>query len=137
MTVISTSAGESTPGASARTSARAIAITSAARQVFGMMLDVELQEAVPSSASASQVRTSADVTVHGHYVLVFSLWATVPSLMALSARMLGTRVEEVTEQDYLLALSVRVPSVPASWRLTDYSLITRTCRLGWLICPNR
>jgi two-component system chemotaxis response regulator CheY len=77
------------------------AITSAARQVFGMMLDVELQEAVPSSASASQVQTSADITVHGRYVLVFSLWATVPSLMALSARMLGTRAEEVTEQDYL------------------------------------
>lgn len=77
------------------------AITSAARQVFGMMLDVELQEAVPSSDAAPQIRTSADITIQGRYLLVFSLWATVPSLSALSARMMGTRVEDVSEQDYL------------------------------------
>lgn len=41
----------------------------------------------------------------------------------------GLAVEQtwrVTEQDYLLDLAVRVPSVPPSWRLTDYSLITRS-----------
>jgi len=41
----------------------------------------------------------------------------------------GLAVEQawrVTEQDHLLALSVRVPEVPAAWRLTDYSLIMRS-----------
>ncbi len=41
----------------------------------------------------------------------------------------GLAIEQVwraTDHDYLLALSVRVPSTPAAWRLTDYSLVTRT-----------
>lgn len=41
----------------------------------------------------------------------------------------GLAVEQVwrvTEQDHLLSLSVRMPSVPQAWRLTDYSLITRS-----------
>ena len=76
-------------------------LTSAAQQVFGMMLDAELEAAVPAAPTGPLVRTAADVVIQGRHLMVFGLWATSESLAELSARMLGIPVENVTEEDRL------------------------------------
>ncbi len=76
-------------------------LTSAAQQVFGMMLDAELETAVPAVPAAPLVHTAADVVIQGRHRMVFGLWATSEALAALSARMLGVPVENVTQEDGL------------------------------------
>lgn len=74
-------------------------LVSAAQQVFGMMLDAELEPAAPAAAAAPLVRTTADIVIQGRHVMLFGLWATPASLAELSARMLGIPVEDVTDAD--------------------------------------
>ena len=76
-------------------------LTSAARQVFGMMLDAELEAAAPAVPAGPLVRTAADIVIHGRHLMVFGFWATSAALAELSARMLGIPVQNVTDEDRL------------------------------------
>jgi hypothetical protein len=75
-------------------------LSSAARQVFGMMLDTELET---RGAGASGVMAGAlvDMTVQQRYVATLKVFTSVEDLKAIASRMLQMPVEELTDEDYL------------------------------------
>ena len=75
-------------------------LSSAARQVFGMMLDTEL-ESRTSGSSGEMAGALVDMTVQQRYVVTMKVFTSVDDLKAIASRMLQMPVEELTDEDYL------------------------------------
>lgn len=74
-------------------------VTSAARQVFGMMMDAELLEGTLPAAAATHVGALGTIVVAHDYVVTFKLFATPASLTLVTGRMLGLATDDVTPED--------------------------------------
>jgi len=76
-------------------------LSSATRQVFGMMLDVEVEPGKGVSESGPFVGAISDISIQSRYVMPLKIFATVPSMTAITAKMLGMEAADLTEEDYL------------------------------------
>ncbi len=76
-------------------------VTSAARQVFGMMLDAEIEPLEQAAEAAPMIAAISDITIQNRYVVKLGIRATVPSMTAIAARMLGMEAADVVVEDYL------------------------------------
>lgn len=76
-------------------------ITSAARQVFGMMLDAEIQPLDGSVETEPMIAAVSDISIQHRYSVKLAIRATVPSITTIAARMLGMEAASVGVEDYL------------------------------------
>lgn len=76
-------------------------VASAVRQVFGMMLDVELADGAAPESKEPVVGASIEISVQQRYVMVMGIRATVASMSAFAGKMVGLPVAEIIEEDYL------------------------------------
>jgi two-component system, chemotaxis family, chemotaxis protein CheY len=76
-------------------------LVSATQQVFGMMLDAETEVADDPVEKAPLVGAISDIQIEHRYIMALKIFATVPSMTAITARMLSMGPEEVTDEDYL------------------------------------
>lgn len=75
-------------------------LSSSARQVFGMMLDSEI-EAKKSGGAGPYAGAIVEMTLQQRYLVVLKVFAPLADLKAVASRMLQMPVEEMTEEDYL------------------------------------
>lgn len=80
-------------------------MTSAARQVFGMMLDADVEAIADASESEPMVAAISDMTIQNRYVVELAIRTSVPSISAIAARMLGMLPSDVTPDDYLATVA--------------------------------
>ena len=76
-------------------------VTSAAQQVFGMMMDSELESLTDLRESEPMIAAISDMTIQDRYVVKIGIRATVPSIQRIAGRMLGMEVADLTDEDYL------------------------------------
>jgi DNA-binding response OmpR family regulator len=76
-------------------------LASATQQVFGMMLDTEVTINKDGLESAPLVGAMCDISIQQRYIVALKIFATVPSMTAITAKMLGMESGEVTDEDYL------------------------------------
>lgn len=76
-------------------------LSSATRQVFGMMLDVEVEPGKGAAEGGPFVGAISDISIQSRYVMPLKIFATVPSMTAITAKMLGMEATDLTEEDYL------------------------------------
>lgn len=76
-------------------------LVSATRQVFGMMLDVEVQPVAGRVESEPCVGAISDISIQSRYVMALKIFATTSSMTAITAKMLGMETADVTDEDYL------------------------------------
>ncbi|MGE3507994.1 MAG: response regulator [Vicinamibacterales bacterium] len=76
-------------------------VTTAARQVFGMMLDAELLVRDSAAESEPMIAAVSDITIQGRYVVTLAIRGTVAAMTAIAARMLGMKPAEIGVEDYL------------------------------------
>lgn len=76
-------------------------LTSATRQVFGMMLDSEIDIVSAQSDLPPYGGATGEITIAGGYRAAFKLFGGAASLRQLASRMLGMSPEEVTDEDAL------------------------------------
>lgn len=76
-------------------------LSSATKQVFGMMLDAEVETGRNEVEAAPLVGAITDISIQQRYIMALKIFATVPSMTAITARMLGMGIEEVSDEDYL------------------------------------
>lgn len=76
-------------------------VTSAARQVFGMMLDAEVEPLENPAEPEPMIAAISDISIQHRYVVKLGIRATVPSITAIAARMLGMETSDVGVEDCL------------------------------------
>lgn len=76
-------------------------LSSAARQVFGMMLDTDIEIRKAPQATGPLAGAIVEMTLQQRYLMVVKIFSTVEELKAIASRMLQMPVEELTEEDYL------------------------------------
>lgn len=76
-------------------------VTSAARQVFGMMLDAEIAPLDNPVETEPMIAAISDISIQNRYSVKLGIRATVPSITAIAARMLGMEAADVGVEDYL------------------------------------
>lgn len=76
-------------------------VTSAARQVFGMMLDAEVTPVEDVAQTAPMIAAISDISIQRRYVVKLGIRATVEAMTAIAARMLGMETADIGVEDYL------------------------------------
>lgn len=76
-------------------------VTSAARQVFGMMLDSEVEPLDSPVEAEPMIAAISDITIQNRFSLKLGIRSTVPNMTAIAARMLGMESADVGIEDYL------------------------------------
>lgn len=76
-------------------------VTSATRQVFGMMLDADIEPLEDATEAAPMVAAVTDISIQQRYVAQLGIRATVPAITAIAARMLGMEVADISSDDYM------------------------------------
>ncbi len=76
-------------------------LSSSARQVFGMMLDTEIEMKKASNGPGPFVGAIVQMTLQQRYLMVLKVFAPLADMKAVASRMLQMPVEEMTDEDYL------------------------------------
>lgn len=76
-------------------------VASAARQVFGMMLDAEIETLEDVTEKDPMIAAISDINIQQRYIVKLGIRATLPSIKAIAGRMLGMEISDLGEEDYL------------------------------------
>lgn len=76
-------------------------LSSSARQVFGMMLDTEIEMSKAPAEPGPVVGAIVQMTLQQRYLMVLKVFAPLADVKAVASRMLQMPIDELAEEDYL------------------------------------